>query len=262
MNISTDDNIRVANMVRTIQRAFLRARNWIVYANLFLVAALLYLGDYLGPVREVLLPAAIVGTLAIVFETLSSLESSAFRDQRREFHTLTEAVPLISELVAVARDRTTIHMIAGPGGTTFSSIIPTIVSSCRSKSIHIEVYLVNVDGPLVQFLPPHWRNEVSLTLERMRAQLNDSRVTLNVHLYDSIPVWRGIMIDRKHLILGFFHWVDTSEGCVLTGAERPHIYCNRGHRDDDFLLDAFENWAKSCPGEIGYAYPPLKPHSD
>jgi hypothetical protein len=235
-------------------------KTWIIYLDLFFILVLLYFGSFLGSVRDILLPAAIVSALAIFFDTLKSLDTAvqaAFN--LREFLTVIEAAPILSEIVSKDKDKTIVDIIASTGGTTLSSVLPTIAQSSPASSIEISLHLINPSSAFNKWFPQHWPQEAQMIIERVKTEISSRRFRVYVYTYDSLPVLHGIMINKTHLLLGFFGWKHFSGRSQLSGAERPHRYFIRKEPGAEYFFELFEDWLENSPCQIVYTFPEAKP---
>lgn len=235
------------------------SKKWIIYSDIFLILVLLYFGDFLGPLREMLLPAAVVSILAILLETLQNLEASISTSlKQREFSTITEAIPMLSDIVSHDKDRTIVDVIASTGGTTIPIILPRIIQSSPAANIEISLHLINPNSNFTQWFPPHWPQEAQLVIERVKTEFKSDRVRIGVYNYDNIPALHGIMVNKAHLLLGFFGWRHFSGKSQLTGAERPHRYFIRKEPNSEYFFDLFEDWLENSPCQLIYRFPETK----
>jgi hypothetical protein len=232
------------------------SKKWIIYLDLFLILVLLYFGDFLAPLRDILLPTVVVSILAILLETIQSLEAGVSKSfVRREFPTILEAIPMLCEAVSHDKDRTIVEIIASTGGTTVSSVLPRIMQSSKASIIEISIHLVNPDSVFTNWFPSHWSQEAQVVIERVKSEIRSDRVRLTVYTYDNLPVLHGIMIDKTDLLLGFFGWKHFSGKVQLSGAERPHRYFTRKEVESDYFFDLFEDWLEYSPSQLVYRFP-------
>ncbi|HEX3005305.1 MAG TPA: hypothetical protein VHO27_13915, partial [Angustibacter sp.] len=84
-----------------------RARLWIVYGSVLLVIAILYLGSFLGPVRDFMLPAALGVLTAFAVQSLQTIErQTGPHTSETEFALEVAAVPALQKIVASDREYT------------------------------------------------------------------------------------------------------------------------------------------------------------
>ena len=212
--------------------------------------------DFLGPLRDILLPAAIVSSIAILFETLKNLDTrvqTAFN--LREFPTIIEAAPLLSEIVRRDKYKTIVDIIASTGGTSFSSVLPMICKALLPLMSKFLCISFNPNSAFSKWFPEHWSREAQTIIGRVKSEISNSRFKMNVYTYDSFPVIHGVMINRSHLLLGFFGWKHFSGRSQLSGAERPHRYFNRKDPGAEYFFDIFEDWLENGPCEIVFTFP-------
>lgn len=224
------------------------SKKWIVSLDLFLILVLLYFGEFLGPLRDVLLPAAVVSIVGILLETLQRVEAKVSRSARpEEFPTISEALPMLADIVGEDKHKTTVEIIAATGGTTISTLLPTIVQSSPSPSIEVSLHVADPKGAFTKWCPRHWPQETEMVIERIRSEMSSDRVSFNVFTYETIPALHGVMLNRTHLLLGFFGWRYFSGTTQLSGAERPHRYFSRKEPASEYFFDLFEDWLEHCP---------------
>jgi hypothetical protein len=244
------------SLLERFQKIYATYKKWIVYAYLILILILIYLGDFLGSWREDLLPVAVVSVLAVIFETIQSLKTKVSQCLRpREFPTLAEALPMLSEVVGRARNKITVEIIAAAGGTTITTILPRIIESTSASRIDVTLLLVDSGSEVAQWFPEHWCNEVRMNVTRIRNEIRDQRLRIKVYTYSNLPCLHGIRIDKTHLMLGFFGWNETCGKPELSRAERrPHLYFTKEEPGSEYFFDLFENWLERVPRHLIFSY--------
>ncbi len=227
------------------------ARRWIVYLDLLLIVVIFYFGSFLGRFRDALLPVVAISILAIFFETLQSLNAkvtsaSAFA----EFPTITEAIPKISEILQQEREKLSVEIIGATGGSIMTIIFPTILRVTEAKHLDITLRLIKPNSPFMKWFPEHWVNETQATVNRAKNYFEGRKAQISIFAYDGIPIFHAIMINKKHLFLGFFGWSKTAGGPKLRGAEQPHRYYSRNDPSSTYFFDLVENWCKFGPYKL------------
>lgn len=234
--------------LRRLHQLYDRIKRPVAYLSLFLAVVLFYFGDYLGEVRDVLLPAALCVLLGLLLNTLLSVEKSlASRTPTQDFPTITDAVPLLCDAVKLDRDVTIIDVLAATGGTTMTAILPRLLQASGAPHVQIRLRLVDPNSPFARWFPSHWRNEIAVVTERLKSELAGSRCAVDLFYYTNLPCIHGVMLNNTHLVLGFFGWTNYSGGVHLSGAERTHRYYTRGDRDAEYFFDLFSDWCRNCP---------------
>ncbi|MBC8520827.1 MAG: hypothetical protein H8D26_02385 [Methanomicrobia archaeon] len=168
---------------------------------------------------------------------------------------IVEALPTLSKIVSHDKDRTIIDIIASTGGTTISSLLPGIIQNSHANSIEISLLLIDSKSPFKDWFPNHWLGEVEMVIERIKNEFKNDKIRIDIYTYDNLPILHGIMVNKKHLIFGFFGWRHFSGKIQLSGAERPHRYYNRKEPGSEYFFDLFEDWFEHCPRELIYSFP-------
>ena len=168
------------------------------------------------------------------------------------FNTMTEATHLLCEIAKSEKQKITIDIIASTGGSTISTLLPSIVSTTPAERVEISVFLIDNKSPISSYYPSHWSNEVEVILNKIRGEWSKSENSkvkvFNVYVYDFLPVLHGIMINKKHLLFGFFGWKHISGKIQLSGAETQHRYYSvEKQPDSQYLIDMFEDWVQNMP---------------
>lgn len=243
-----------SRILHHVQKTYDRCKRAVAHLSLLLVVALFYFGDYFGSASAVLLPAALGVLLAILLETLHSVEASLGARQRvREFSTVADAVPLLCEAVRRDKELTSIDILAATGGTTLAAVLPRLLQAATASQVHVRIRLINPSGPFKSWFPPHWASEVAIVTQRLREQFSGGKATIEIYQYDNLPSLHGIMVNRSHVVLGFFGWSHYAGKPQLAGAERPHRYFRRADDDGEYFLDLFEDWSLRSPQELVFS---------
>ena len=225
-----------------------RARLWVVYGSVLLVIAILYLGSFLGPLRDFLLPAALGVLTAFAVQSLQTIErQTGPHTSESEFPLAVTAVPALRQAVAGDRELTDVKIIAATGWTTVRQVLPALCESSPAKTFRISMLVADADGPLRDVYPTHWAGEVQRTLERVRQDLVDPRLQIAVSRYQYLPPLHGMLIDDEYLLVGFFGWASTGGTPELAGAERPHHLYRRGEPASAQLFEIFDEWFVHVP---------------
>lgn len=219
----------------------------LVYASIAIVVAVLYAGSFMGPLKDILWPAAIGILIAFFIESLQTIEKASIETVQGTFLSAVDAVPQLAERVKHDRDVTDIRVIAATGWTTVRQVLPDICKASPARSIRITLDVIDKDGPFADLFPSHWGEEVGRAVERAHRQYADARFTVTMNAYGYLPAVHGILINNQHLLIGFFGW-DTNSGVPeLIGAERPHRLYRRDDPSSAQLFEVFDAWFEHGP---------------
>ncbi|MGN6301881.1 MAG: hypothetical protein ACTHN8_12410 [Angustibacter sp.] len=225
-----------------------RARLWIVYGSVLLVIAILYLGSFLGPVRDFMLPAALGVLTAFAVQSLQTIErQTGPHTSETEFALEVAAVPALQKIVASDREFTDVKIIAATGWTAVREVLPPLCQSSTAPTFRISMLLVDAAGPLAEVYPTHWAAEVQRVLEIVRRDLVDPRLQVSVSQYRYPPPLHGLLLNDEHLLVGFFGWRSGVGAPELAGAERPHRLYRRGDPASAQLFEIFDEWFVHVP---------------
>jgi hypothetical protein len=86
-------------LIQKLFRIYDKTKNWLVGVSLLLIIIFWYFGDYFGELRNVILPAAVFGVVAILFDTLRNLELGLNRTKDKHvFPTISDSINILSDL--------------------------------------------------------------------------------------------------------------------------------------------------------------------
>ena len=225
-----------------------RARLWIVYGSVLLVIAILYLGSFLGPVRDFMLPAALGVLTAFAVQSLQTIErQTGPRTSETEFALEVSAVPALQKIVASDREVTDVKVIAATGWTAVRQVLPPLCQSSTAPTFRISMLVVDAAGPLADVYPTHWAGEVQRVLDAVRRDLVDQRLQVTVSQYRYPPPLHGLLLNDQYLLVGFFGWASRGGTPELAGAERPHRLYRRGEPASAQLFEMFDEWFVHVP---------------
>ena len=235
--------------VRYFSRIYERTKKWLIVADILFLVIVFYLGDLLnlGALRDQLLVAAAIGILAILFEILMFISENMKPKPEVTFSSLYEALPKINEMVEDDKEITSIKIIAATGGTTVSSILPSIVKNSQAKKLEISMGVIDPDTPYREWLPSRWPAEVRTSIKRLADEFESERISVDIFYFRVLPVTHGLLINDKHLFLGFFGWTESNNRPLLAGAQLPHRYYNASEPDSKYQFDLFRSWFEHCP---------------
>ncbi len=235
----------------TIRMIYRRSKRALLYLDMIFVIIVFYGGQYLGSLRERLLPGAIVGGFAILLESLFAISDNLQEKVGiTQYDSISQAIPKMVDLIKQgSRRKHAIKIIAASGGTTTNTIIPALMEQV-AVPLDVSILIINPETRLGECIPQHWGDEARATLGRLRqiAGGNGGAVSLTCRLYDYLPCVHGVLIDEQHLFLGFFMWVESTGRVELSGAQQPHIYYRRAPSYEN-LFRLFETWFDSAPSQ-------------
>jgi len=238
--------------IRTVQDYYKKWKRYIIFIDLVFILIVFYASSYFLPLRDALLPAALIGAFGILLETLFSINDSLQQELGlTDFDDVTQALPEITKILKSAKgNKIIINIIASSGGTTINTIVPTLISQSEG-SLDINLLIINPDREQPEFLPGHWIPEAKTTINRLKQikDTADQKVIISCSTYNYIPCLHGVMIDDQHLFLGFFNWEKTGNITELSGAQQPHVYYRRTSSYEN-LFKLFESWFESAPKEL------------
>ncbi|MFX1533300.1 MAG: toll/interleukin-1 receptor domain-containing protein [Promethearchaeota archaeon] len=165
------------------------------------------------------------------------------------------AVPLYehsSKIRGIVHDieKISIKVIAATGLNTLGTVLPTIILSApKHAKIKISMGILDTNTLYKEYIPPHWDSESKITLERVKKEFKDGPVSIDLFKFKILPALHGLLINDKHLFLGFFGWIKSGGKPQLCGAQLPHSYYHPDHPDFPHYYDLFEQWFRHCPQE-------------
>jgi hypothetical protein len=230
-----------------------RVRLPIVYASVGLVVLTLYLGGFLGPMREFLLPAAMGVLIAFGIQSLQTIERQTGPERIKEFPDEETALGELARLVSCDKKVTRVKVIAATGWTTVHRVLPALMSQSRSPRVELEMQIIDAKGPLRDAYPRHWAGEVEQTLNALDSYSRGGRLVSTVSAYWFLPPIHGILLDDHFLLVGTFGWTEPESGRVeLVGAESPHRLYTRGDPTSEQLFELFDGWFEHVPSRPVY----------
>ena len=199
-----------------------------------------------------------IGILLLWKEISTENKQNNFTAEK--FKTLSESTTLLCYIASKEKDVLTIDIIAATGGTTISTILPSLIKNTPAPKIDISIFLVNKNSPSSTYFPSHWAKEVDITIDKINkdwsSKGNSKATSINVYLYDFLPILHGIMINKQYLVVGFFRWKHFSGRFQLSGAESNHYYYSKeNHPDAQFFLEVFDDWVENMPSQKVYSFP-------
>jgi hypothetical protein len=228
-----------------LKQWYVAARKLALGASLVVILACFYSGGLLGPYRSYLLPAAVVIVAVYLLDSLNRIEGHlAAQNDIGDFPDVSAAVPRLVELAGKNSKELRLEIIAATGGTTLASVLPRLVSEAGTRQVQIAMHLADPDGPLAEWFPHHWEAETRLTCSRALQMFRGrGNVSLDIRFYSHLPMLHGILLNRQHLLLGFFGWHEQpGSSPVLSGAQRPHRLYSRSEPSHQQLFAVFEDW--------------------
>lgn len=234
-------------LLKRIPKIYEKAKSWIIYGAIIALFIVFYFGGVFGPRREEILVALALGILAILFSILLEISRNLkIKPETKSFLSLSEALPKIREIISHDK-QTSMKIIAATGGTTVATILPAIISSSPAGKINISMGILAPDTPYKEWIPHHWPKEIETTIGRLE-ELVSERTSVDLFLFEMLPVPHGLILNDEHLFLGFFGWTTIESGeSQLSGAQLPHYYYHKGHPKYEYYLDLFKSWFKHSP---------------
>jgi hypothetical protein len=230
-----------------------RVRIWVVYASVVLVVVTLYLGGFLGPARDFLLPAAMGVLIAFGIQSLQAIERQTTPERIREFRSEEAALSELVKFVTGDKKVTRARVIAATGWTTVDRLLPELLANSHAGSVYLDMQVVDADGPLRDAYPEHWAEEVGRTLRELDTLCANGRLRATVSAYRFLPPIHGILLDDHFLLVGTFEWTPPESGRVaLRGAESPHRLYVRGDPMSSQLFELFDGWFEHVPSKPIY----------
>ena len=195
------------------------------------------------------LPTAVALAFIVVLRLLFSIEKKVGTNvSYREYRTMTDAVPDMLQILKRQRSRPhTVKVLASTGATTVNTLLPGLAQRARDERARFDfqIKLIAPDSPLAQHMPPHWREEVRVSIKRLE-DFRQAGVTIACFQYPYLPCLGGVLIDENHLFLGFYLWEQSQQTTTLQGAEQPHFYFRRGSRTE-YPFRLWESWFDLAP---------------
>jgi len=179
-----------------------------------------YLPPWLLPLAMGLLTAAFLALLSSMEKRLGALEELG-----GESLGIKEAESQILELLKQGQHR--VKVIAAVGGWFKDAVFQHIRNEVGSR-LKVTVLLAD---PTV--LDEPWKGESIIS----KNSFVDGGA--DVRHYNHLPWLRGVLIDGKHLFLGFYYWDVEKRRIVLRGTPRPFAYFRSAHEQQ---FDVFNGW--------------------
>lgn len=234
-------------MLAALKAFYERNKIYLVYGQLGIIFALVYLGHIFGPLLKYVLPAFVISVVTILFETLHSLQTRLHSTFIPEYYpAIADAAQRLKSIVQHDR-MTTVEVLGASGGATVQTILPIIVNASKAEKIRIIVHLIDDASPVAQWFPRHWRSEVQQSIEILKARYHGPRFELTIYTYCYLPVISGVLVNNMHLFIGAFRWKKIGEAYDLTSADRAHRYLRGRVGTDLHFFELFENWTHESP---------------
>jgi hypothetical protein len=218
----------------------------------FAVLVIAVLGSLLNPgftYGQKLLAFGVGGAFGIILEILHSIESRLLaREKTSEFESLGAAWPTIREIVREGGQHK-IEILGSDGGFIANDLLPKLREEAQKlqNELEINIRLVNQNSGIASLMPGNWPENVEGNLRRLMA-CSTAKLKIVPVRYDYLPCVAGVLIDSRHLFLGFYTWISETD---LSGASRPHVYYKRGNPEDEKHFTLFESWSRTSPGSKG-----------
>jgi hypothetical protein len=228
-----------------LRRWYERRKKNIFYIDLVIILLLFYAEPILPPdLIDQLLPGVMIFAAAILFESLFSINEHLLAEiEEREFpDDVFGAADKIKSLVLAQGKKHRLDIIAATGS---SNIHAYLLELLRDYPGHLSVSLLLVQPERAEDgdVPDHWREEVRSSIQRV-LEAAGRRHDIKVSLYSWTPCITGIMVDNKHLLLGFFSWNARSK--KISDQKDHHTYFERSPGTEKWFY-IFENWLRCAP---------------
>ena len=229
---------------KQLSEIYEKVRRWIAYGSIISLLIISYFGNIFGTWRDELLITFASVILALLFDILISISENMKVKPTKQFSSISTALPIIEEIVS--RDENiSVKIIAATGGTTRASILPLIIDGSKAKKIEISIGILDPSS-ISEYTPSHWLSEIRTTIKYLVGFTNH-QVHIDLFLFEALPVPHGLVINNKHLFLGFFNWRKVGEDFQLSGAQLAHKYYHMGDPEFDYYFNLFESWFNHSP---------------
>jgi len=218
------------------------------FSLVYMILVVTIIGSFAAPtltLGQKLLVFGVGGAFGIILNILRSIEGRfVMQETSVEFASLSDAIPKIREIVNKGGQHK-IEVIASDGGYVGNDLLPKLRDDQKTlhREIEIQIRLVNPGSTISSLMPVHWRTNVEGNLAKILA-CSDAGLKIIPIRYDYLPCVAGVLIDNKHLFLGFYAWVSSKD---LEGAGRPHTYYQRSDPKYEKYFTLFESWSNVAP---------------
>jgi hypothetical protein len=234
-----------------LRHRYKRWKKAILYIDLIVVLFLFYAEALLPPNLVVqLLPGAIILGMAIVFESLFSIDEHLVTEiAELEFpDDVFGAAGKIKSLVLTQGKDHRLDIIAATAGSSIQAYLRELLRDYPGQ-LSVNILLVQPDLTENNQLPDHWRGEVHDSIRRI-LEASGGRHDITFSYYNWTPCVTGVMIDNRHLFLGFFSWNPYTG--KISDQKDHHTYFERSPRTEKWFY-IFENWLRCSPQtELGH----------
>lgn len=231
--------------IKRLSEIYEKGKRGIAYGSVISILIISYFGNIFGAWRDELLITFASIILALLFDLLISISKDIKVKPRKQFSSISTALPVIEEIIG-QYENISVKIVAATGGTTFASILPSIIDSAKAKKIEISLGILSPSSNVSEYIPSHWYSEIGTTIKRVKEFVNH-RVHIELFLFEALPILHGLVINDRHLFIGFFNWRKIGEEFQLSGAQMPHNYYHIGEPEFDYYFSLFESWFNYSP---------------
>jgi FMN phosphatase YigB (HAD superfamily) len=243
-----DSKVDIFKIIRNI---FEKVRVWIIFIDIVFLFIVSLLGDIFGNWRERLLLAGGLVVLSLLFQVLISIVNTYKKENETVvFSSIVDALDKIKEVVKDYKQVLEVKIIAATGGNTLGSIIPAIIQTSPARKIEITMGVLSPKSNNLDWIPSHWPAESTIIIERLKSDFIGSKTSVDLFLFDNLPVIHGLLINDEHLFLGFYEWTQQAGQYVLEGSQLPHTYYKANDTKDKHYFELFKSWFEHCPRTI------------
>ena len=229
---------------KQLSEIYEKGKRWIAYGSIISILIISYFGNIFGVWRDELLITFASIILVLLFDLLISISKNIKVKPTKQFSSISTALPVIEEIVG-QYENISVKILAATGGTTFASILPSIIDKSKARKIEISMGILDPSS-ISEYTPSHWHSEIRTTIKRLREFVNH-RVHIDLFLFEALPAPHGLVINNKHLFIGFFNWRKIGEDFQLSGAQLAHNYYHIGEPEFDYYFNLFESWFNYSP---------------
>jgi len=228
-----------------IAETYRRIKKYLILLDLTALAIFYYGERFMSDsLRNAILPATIIGAAALFFESIISLsEAQSKSESGNEYpDDVMGFGPRVRELLDDGSKKHEIHMIVNTGGSTMTTFLRDVLAN-HSYALRIHLRMFDPRSPYSSLVPPHWPDRVRQNIQRIDA-MKRQKCQIDYRLFDWPPCISGIMVDQRHLFIGFCTW-DAQTGRIADKRDH-HTYMERSASTEHWFK-LFLSWAEEAP---------------
>lgn len=148
-----------------------------------------------------------------------------------------------------------VKIIANTGTTILSMVNEYLSLYEETPNLHLKMLLINPESTVFDSVASHWRNECRHIMQTALPEFNrkwesyDRRIQFEWRTYEYLPPMVGLLIDERHLLIGWCSWRNIGKGKELRGAENPCLYFNSEDQNAESFFYLFNGWFNYGWGE-------------